>query len=114
MVSLSGGMFIVVTDAKPNRAKVVVRDERDRSGLCVKCGNHPGRDKDEKPKPRRLGCCRSCYDDYMTALESLRTEEARATFRAKAIRECWVMPDRQGQRLDKVNDFMTLAAEVKE
>lgn len=108
MVSFSQtGTFLVALDVRPNRNKVAERDRRDAAGECVSCGCKPAAGDD-----RKRGNCGKCYQNYRTARQAL-PEDKRVQFDAACVRDCKLMPDRQGQRLDKVNSFKAIADEVR-
>lgn len=102
------GTFLVAMDVKPLRTKVAERDRRDTAGECITCGCKP-----DEGEGRKRGNCDKCYQDCRTARQAL-PENKRAQFDAACIRDCKLMPDRQGQRLNKVNEFKSLADEVKQ
>lgn len=97
----------MVQEPKPNKKLVVLRDERDRDGLCVNCGEPPKEDQ-----PRRLGCCGKCYQRYRSELRAM-PEEKQVLFEAKCIELCRIMPDRQGQRLNPTDPVYQIAQELK-
>jgi hypothetical protein len=102
------GTYLVAMDVKPIRTKVAERDRRDAVGQCITCGCTP-----DDGESRKRGNCDRCYQDYRTARQAL-PEDKRGQFDAACIRDCKLMPDRQGQRLNKVNEFKSIANEVKE
>lgn len=90
--NFSVSVFVMDVRPKPSTRKIV--EERDERGVCLLC---------EKPAVRR-GLCDCHYARFrMAKLDVAR--EKRAEFEAQQIREGRVLPSRQGQSRDFVNEF---------
>lgn len=72
--------------------QIALARQRDENNLCVTCGSSQGE--------RRLGLCSRCYTVYRRSRDRL-PEHRRDEYTQLLIDRGYLMPSRQGRRLDK-------------
>jgi hypothetical protein len=96
IATATAGISVVVMDVRLKQGVRAIVAAKVAAGQCLCC--------EEPSAGDRLGLCSKHYQRFRTALLEKPIGE-RETFRAQLIRDGKLLPSRQGQRTDIVNEF---------
>jgi hypothetical protein len=87
-------MSVIVMDVRPKPGLKRLVEERDEQGVCLLCAKEAW----------KRGLCTTHYGRWRAA-RGEQPKHKQAAFDAQQIRDGKLLPDRQGQKLDVVNEY---------